>query len=67
MTCPSCIAANVAIEATMVMGMTVQNGKSSENHPSSLEDGQVVTDEGKANVMGTAMKSRNPVNLFTVV
>ena len=37
------MAANVAIAATMVMGMTVQN------------------------VMGTAMKSRNPVALFASV
>lgn len=37
------MAANVATEATMVMGMTDQN------------------------VMGTAMKSRNPAHLFAVV
>ena len=61
------MAASVAIAATMVMGTTVQNGRSSESHPSSLEDGQVVTDEGKANVMGTAMNKRNPVILFAVM
>ena len=29
------------------------NGRSSESHPSSLEDGRVVTDEGEANADGT--------------
>ena len=29
------------------------NGRSSESHPSLLEDGRVVTDEGKANADGT--------------
>jgi hypothetical protein len=29
------------------------NGRSSESHPSSLEDGRVVTDEGKANADGS--------------
>ena len=43
MKCPSCIAANVAIKATIAMGTIDQN------------------------VMGTAMKSRNPVALFAVV
>ena len=61
------MAANVETEATMVMGTIDTNGRSSESHPSSLEDGQVVTDEGKANVMGTAMNSRNPAHLFARV
>ena len=61
------MAANVATEATMTMGMTDPNGRSSESHPGSPEDGQVVTDEDTANVMGTTMKSRNPVALFAVV
>ena len=29
------------------------NGRSSESHPSLLEDGRVVTDEGKANADGS--------------
>ena len=29
------------------------SGRSSESHPSSLEDGRVVTDEGKANADGS--------------
>ena len=29
------------------------NGRSSESHPSSLEDGRVVTDEGEANADGS--------------
>ena len=61
------MAANVATVAAIVMGMIDRNGRSSESHPSSLEDGQVVTDEGKANVTGTAMNSRNPAHLFAVV
>ena len=61
------MAASVAIAATMAIGTIDLNGRSSESHPSSLEDGQVVTDEGKANVIGTAMNSRNPVILFAVV
>ena len=61
------MAANVATAATIEMGMMDTNGRSSESHPSSLEDGQVVTDEGKANVTGTAMKSRNPAHLFARV
>ena len=43
MKCPSCIAANVAIAATIVIGMI--------DHT----------------VIGTAMKSRNPVALFAMV
>ena len=61
------MAANVATAATSERGMMDTNGRSSESHPSSLEDGQVVTDEGKANVMGTAMNSRNPAHLFARV
>ncbi len=61
------MAANVATEATMTMRMIYQNGQSSESHPGSLEDGHAATDEGKANIMGTDTKSRNPVALFAVV
>ena len=35
-----------------VVRITLKNGRSSENHPSSLEDGRVVTDEGEAKAQG---------------
>ncbi len=51
------MAANVATAATIEMGMMDTNGRSSESHPSSLEDGRVVTDEGKAKVVPTTSHS----------
>jgi len=38
---------------SVVAGVLEQNGRSSESHPSLLEDGRVVTDEGEANGIET--------------
>ena len=38
-----------SLNALGVLSKVLENGRSSENHPSLLEDGRVVTDEGKAN------------------
>ena len=37
-------------------GLSMLNGRSSESHPSLLEDGRVVTDEGKANGVPTPQR-----------
>ena len=38
-----------SLNALGVLNKVLENGRSSESHPSLLEDGRVVTDEGKAN------------------
>lgn len=38
-----------SLNALGVLSKVLENGRSSESHPSLLEDGRVVTDEGKAN------------------
>jgi len=38
-----------SLNALGVLSKMLENGRSSESHPSLLEDGRVVTDEGKAN------------------
>ena len=55
------MAANVATAATIEMGMMDTNGRSSESHPSSLEDGRVVTDEGEANGICAQKDDMSPI------
>ena len=44
--------ARYAASVKAVVRITLKNGRSSESHPSSLEDGRVATDEGKAKAQG---------------
>ena len=47
------IRANISNNVNTV-AQIILNGRNSESHPSSHDDGRVVTDEGKANGLGKA-------------
>ena len=51
--------ARYAASVKAVVRITLKNGRSSESHPSSLEDGRVATDEGEAKTQGEGLSFQN--------